>query len=296
MRIFVVGGTGLLGQHLIPMLLDDGHRITVMSPGDRWQRLPDGIDRLRASLVDPGTPRLLRARLGAHDAVVNLASAVPADPTTPGAWDLNTRLRREGTRLLVDAARAAGVRRFVQMSITMVYADGGDRWLDETAPFDPDPGRAGLVDPVAEMEAAVTRHSPDELAWTVLRGGRFVGPGTVQDAQLGALRAGRLPVAGDGRAFVSMVHVRDYAMAVSAAVRAGPAGLVCNVCADPVRAADYLDTSARLVGAVRPDRDPAARPDLPSQRVSSERARRELGWLPRYAIWPATSRGTAVTG
>ncbi|WFE30110.1 NAD(P)-dependent oxidoreductase [Solwaraspora sp. WMMD791] len=290
MKAFVVGGTGLLGRHLVPMLIEEGHRVTVMSPGDRWGWLPDEVDRVRASLVAPGTPELLRTRLAGHDVVVNLASAVPADPTAPGAWQLNTQLRRDGTRVLLDAVRDIGVRRLVQMSISMVYADGGDRWLDESAPFDPDPARAGLVDPVVAMESAVTRHRPDELAWTVLRGGRFVGPGTLQDAQVAALRAGRLPVAGDGRSFVSMVHVRDYAAAVSAAVRAGAAGLVCNVCADPVRVADYLDTVARLVGAGRPRRDPAGRSELPSQRVSSARARCELGWRPRHGIWPTPAK------
>lgn len=294
MNVFVIGGSGVLGQQLVPMLLTAGHRVTVMSPGNRLHRLPAEVRRIRASLVDPGAAESLSGRLAGHDVVVNLASAVPADPSAPGGWELNTVLRRQGTKTLVQAVQASGVPRLVQMSITMAYADGGEEWLDESAPFDPDPARAGLVQPVTEMESTVTQLDPAKVGWTVLRGGRFVGPGTAQDAQRAALLAGRLTVAGSGQAFVSMVHVHDYALAVLAAVRAGAAGLICNVCAEPVRSADYLDVFAELVGAVRPPRDPGARPDLPSQRVSSERAWRELGWRARSGVWPTTAPAGAA--
>ncbi|MFV2019989.1 NAD-dependent epimerase/dehydratase family protein [Micromonospora sp. LOL_023] len=286
MNVFVVGGSGVLGQQLVPMLLENACRVTVMAPGARLRHLPTGVETVPASLVGPETAELLRGRLAGEHVVVNLASAIPADPRAPGGWELNSRLRRYGTRVLVEAVRAAGVPQLVQMSITMAYADGGDRWLDESAPFDSDPARVGLVQPVTEMESIVTRLDPSEVRWTVLRGGRFVGPGTGQDAQQTALRAGRLSVAGSGQSFMSMVHVRDYAAAVVAAVRVGPAGLVCNVTAEPVRQAEYLDVLAHLVGAARPASDPIAAPDLPSQRVSSDRARRELGWQARHGVWP----------
>jgi nucleoside-diphosphate-sugar epimerase len=287
MRIFAVGASGILGRQLVPMLLARGHRVTAMSPGDRVRRLPALVTAVRASLLDPDAPALLDGILPGHDAVLNLASAVPSDPAAPGAWDENTRLRRQGTGVLVDAVRRAAIPRLAQMSITMAYGDGGEEWLDESTPLDPDPGRGVLVAPVAAMEATVRRLPPDEVAWTVLRGGRFVGPGTVQDAQRAALRAGTLPVPGDGSTFVSMVHVRDYAAAVVAAVEVGLAGEIFNVCAEPVRLGDYLDRLAELSGAPRPARAPWATPDLPSQRVRSDAVRQRLGWRPEHGLWPA---------
>ncbi|MDA2811412.1 NAD(P)-dependent oxidoreductase [Nocardiopsis sp. RSe5-2] len=283
MRIFAVGATGVLGGALVPELLGRGHRVTVMAP-DRLDGVPDRAEAVAGDLLDAGTD--LAPLVEGHDAVVNVATSMPRDPSRPGAWALAGRVRSEGTPRLVDAVRRASVGRMVQMSITMAYAPGGDRWLREDAPFDPDPARRALVGPVAEMEDAVTAVPPGELAWTVLRGARFVGPGTVQDAQRDLLSRGALSVPGEEGSYVSMVHVADFADAVVAAVERGLVGRVLNVADIPVRVGDYYRALAERTGTPAPPTDPGTAPDLPSHRVWSGAAGTELGWAPRRGVLP----------
>lgn len=283
MRVFAVGATGVLGTVLVPLLLERGHRVTVMAP-DRLEHVPAGAARVRAGLLDRGID--LAGLVAGHEAVVNLATSMPRDTAAPGAWAENTRIRREGTVRLVAAARAAGARSLVQMSITMAYADGGDAWLAEDTPFDPDPARGALVAPVVDLEAAVRGVPPTELAWTILRGARFAGAGTIQDTQRARLADGTLQIPADGRSFVSMVHVADYAAAVVAAVERAARGRVFNISDRPLRIGDYLTRLARATGAPLPGRAPESVPDLPSHRVDSGAAREELGWRPVRGVLP----------
>ncbi|WP_052809876.1 NAD-dependent epimerase/dehydratase family protein [Streptomonospora alba] len=284
MRVFAVGATGVLGRRLVPLLTARGHKVTAMAP-DRLDSLPEGIPTVRAGLLDSGLD--LRAQVEGHDAVVNLATSMPRDPSAAGAWRPTGRIRSVGTGALVEAARAAGVRRLVQMSITMAYADGGDGWLAEDALFDADPRRREIVDPVAEMERAVSAVPPTEVAWCLLRGARFAGPGTAQDTQCGQLARGELRIPGDGRAFVSMVHVVDYAAAVVAALERAPAGWTFNVADEPLRVGDYYTRLARATGCAPPESDGADESGIPSHRIDSTAARQKLGWHPARGIWPS---------
>lgn len=284
MRIFAVGATGVLGQRLVPLLVARGHKVTVMAP-DRLRTLPEGVSAVRAGLLDADVD--LRALVAGHEAVVNLATSMPRDTTTPGAWLPTGRIRGAGTAALVDAARAAGVRCLVQMSITMAYADAADSWLTEDAPFDTDPRRQAVVGPVVEMEDTVRAVPSTELAWCLLRGARFAGRGTVQDTQYEQLARGDLHIPGDGRAFVSMVHVADYAAAVVAALERVPAGRTLNIADQPLRVGEYYTGLARATGRTPPESDGAANPGIPSHRVDSTAAHQELGWRPVHGIWAA---------
>ncbi|MGN9908984.1 NAD-dependent epimerase/dehydratase family protein [Phytohabitans sp. LJ34] len=296
MKTLVVGGTGVLGRHLVPLLLARGHEVLVLSPGRRADSLPPAAGHVTVSLLEPRAATVLDRLLPDYDAAVNVATAIPHDPSQPDAWKANTLVRVQGTRTLVDAVRRAGVPRLVQMSITMAYQDGGDGWLDESAPFDPALERAAVVAPIRALEATVRQIPPARTRWTLLRGARFVGPGTVQDQQRADLRAGRLPVTGDGRRFVSLVNVRDFAAAVVAATEAGLPGAVLNISDEPIRVADYLDRLALLCGAPPPRRAPDEAPDLPSQRVLAESARQLLGWRPEHGIWPTDQAPISLPG
>lgn len=287
MRIFAIGATGVLGAELVPLLLRGGHELTVMAPGRRFAALPAEVARVSASLVDAHGERRLSQALRGHEAVLNIATAMPRDVTSPDAWERNTRVRVDGTRRLTRAATSTGIARLVQMSITMAYPDGGDVWLDESTPLDADPCRAPLVAPVAALEAATRALPAQGPRWTILRAARFAGPGTIQDDHRRRLRAGTLAVGGDERSFVSMVHVGDFARAVVAALEAGLGSQTLNVSDEPVRLGAYLDRLASIDGLPAPPRAREGQPDLPSQRVDSSEARRLLGWAPRCGIWPS---------
>jgi len=278
MRVLIVGATGVLGRSLVPALLARGHQVRALARDPA--RVPEGAEAVRGDLLDPSLELAPIAK--GCDAAIHAATAIPKDPAAPGAWEMNTRLRTEGTRRLVDACEAAGVRRYVQQSIEMAYADSCEDELDESAPLDPSPARAGIVGPVREMEAMV---QASRLDWVILRCGLFVGPGTGQDALAERLRAGAEIIAGSGRGWFSPIHVHDAADAFVVALELAPPGSVLNANADPLRLGAYVEAVAKAVGAPPPARDPS-RPDPPRYRCTAKRLR-TLGWLPRHATVPA---------
>ncbi|EFC82748.1 NAD(P)-dependent oxidoreductase [Parafrankia sp. EUN1f] len=285
MRVFVVGATGAAGRPLVDALLAAGHEITAMSPGERLDQLPPAVRRLRAGLLDADLEDVLPSRLAGHDAVVNLATAVPADDDDPRGWDLDSSIRETGSPRLARLVAQVGVPVLVQLSISMIYPVRGAEWIDESVPIDSDPERAALVGPTAAMEEAVIG-LPRTCSWTILRAARFVGPATIQDRQRELLRAGKLPIPGDGSTFVSHVHVADVADAVLAVLDQRPSGEILNLAAEPVTYESYLTRLARIDGAPQPAVDADLEPDLDNQRIDSGRAQRLLGWTARRGNWP----------
>lgn len=284
MRVFVVGSTGILGYHLVPLLLRQGIAVRALARStDKARGLAAaGAEVVQGDLLAPESAVQLASWLKGCDATVHAATSIPRDPTLPGAWSANTRLRTQGTRILLDASLAAGVQRYVQQSIIMAYPDSGDRWIDESVPLDTAPGRAAVTAPVVEMEALVRAVPPERLQWCILRGGSFVGNGTAQDDLIARLRAGTETVPCDGRYYISPIHVADMAAAVAAAL-AAPAGSILNIVDAPVRYGDYVDRLAAQIGAPPPPRDPA-RACPPSWRCSNRAARTILGWSPTHGI------------
>lgn len=213
-----------------------------------------------------------------------LSSPVPTSGTLPTGFLIVMAPPVAATSGPSAASPSAVVPVVVQMGITMVYRDGGDRWLDESAPWDVRPERRALVDPVAALENAVHDLIPSGSAQVILRAARFVGPGTAQDQQRDQLRRGTLTVPADRPSYISLVHVAD---AVDAAVNAAVDGrvneAVLNVSDEPVRTHEYLDGLARLDGLDPPSRTVGAEI---SHRVDSSAARDLLRWRPRRGIWP----------
>ncbi len=249
MRILVVGVTGVLGRALVSVLEGAGHEVHGFS------RHASGPRRTAADLLTADLEPLVRG----CDAVIHAATAIPRDRSVPGAWDLNTRLRTEGTRRLLAAA---GARRYVQQSIVMAYADGGDTLLDESSPFDSNPARSSVVEPVREMERLVQASESD---WVILRGGSFV-PVAVT------------PIACDGRYWISPIHPMDMATAVLRALASQTSREVFNITAEPIR---YEDYAARFNAPRAPDRSCP-----PSHRCTNAHAQSVLGWHPTHSIWP----------
>ncbi len=282
MRVFVAGASGALGRALVPLLLARGDEVVALARSPEARRT---VCELGATWVPGDLLRdtdLADALAGAQ-AAVHIATAIPRNMGDPDAWETTGRLRVEGTRRLLAACEAAGVGVYVQQSICMAYPDLGDAWIDETTPLDV-ARRPWITGPVAAMEAMVRAVPAERLKASILRGGAFVGPGTAQAALIAALRAGKALVPGQGRAFVSLVDVRDMASAVAAAVTGAGAGMVLNVTDEPLRIGAYMDALAERVGAPAPAR--TGGPEPPSVRARSEAARRALGWRPVHGVFP----------
>jgi nucleoside-diphosphate-sugar epimerase len=180
-RIFLAGAAGVIGRRLTPLLLPHGHSV--------WgaTRSPDNCEFLgklgaRPVLVDVFDAEALAAAVleAKPEIVIHQLTdlAVVHDPAKRSdALARNTRIRDEGTRNLVAAARNAGARRLIAQSIAWAYAPG-PRPHNEEHPLDTDAegDRAISVRGVASLERQVLAASPVE--GLVLRYGRFYGPGT----------------------------------------------------------------------------------------------------------------------
>jgi nucleoside-diphosphate-sugar epimerase len=294
MRVFVAGATGAIGRPLVAQLLAAGHEVTGMT------RSPERAEALRragaeAAVCDVFDADGVRAAMAAArpEAVVHQLTDLPAAYTNDrAALTAGTnRLRREGTRVLLDAARAAGATRFVAQSIAFAYAAEGDWVKDEQAPLG---GDEAVLDALRAHEEAVL-----EAEGIVLRYGQLYGPGTwyAPDGSIAEqVRKRRFPIVGSGEARFSFVHVDDAAGATVAAVERGRTG-VYNVCDDePAPMREWLPAYAEALGAKPPRRVPALVARLVAGRATAEdattlrgasnaRARAELGWQPRWGSW-----------
>lgn len=287
MKIAVAGSTGILGRAVIPLLLQQGHEVRALARSAEKAKasLPVGVEIVECDLLSPGLERTIGSSLYDCQAVLHIATAIPRDFSAPDAWDANTRLRTDVVRILLKASLEAGVKRYIQQSITMAYPDRGEEWITEDVPLDTSPDRAWLCGPVIEMEEMIRKISSHDLHWCILRGGSFVGRGTFQDGMIENLRAGREIIPCDGRNFISLIHVADMAAAVVAALDHAPAGSIFNVVDEPLRQHEYSDRLAVSIGGEKPRRDEKSTCP-PSWRCSNQRARSILNWHPVHNSFP----------
>jgi len=212
------------------------------------------------------------------------------------------RLRTEGTDHLLSAGRAVGVKRFVVESFAgMAYARTGGPIKREDAPLDDDPPPAmrQVLAAIRHLEAAVVG-----ARWTeglVLRHGWLYGPGTAialnpPGSQIELIRKRKFPIIGGGTGVWSFIHVEDAAEATVAAVEGGPAGIYNVVDDEPAPVSRWAPLLAAAVGAKRPLRVPGWIGRIAAGEVatvamteirgaSNDKAKRELGWRPRYPSW-----------
>ncbi len=299
LRIFLAGATGTLGRRLVPLLIERGHHVTgtTRSNADRLRAL--GAEPVQ---VDPLDAAALRAAVVAAepDVVVHQLTALSGLGMVRNfdkAFAMTNRLRTEGTDNLIAAARAAGARRLVWQSYAgWPYAREGGPIKSEDDELDPEPPadvRETLA-AIRHLEAAVT--GAEGMEGIVLRYGGFYGPGTSIDAggqHVELMRKRRFPVGGDGAGIWSLVHIDDAAAATVAAIEGGAPGIYNVVDDAPAPTSELLPALAAAVGAPPPRRLPgwlvrlAAGPQALSMMTrargaSNAKARRELGWTPRF--------------
>ena len=189
MRILVTGGSGVLGRAFLPLAGREGHDVAAPA-------------RAELDLFDPAA---VAAAVEGRDAVLHLATRIrPLDTLRdPAAWHENDRLRRDASRILVDAALAADVAAYVQPTVTFVYPP--DEPADEETPLRevPEILRSALA---AEQEAA--RFARAGRRGVVLRFGLLDGEGTGNDEPNPRLGA-TLDVADAGRALLAALTVES---------------------------------------------------------------------------------------
>ena len=287
MKVCIVGATGVLGRALVPQLREAGHEVRALVRDADKGRLYVGSDAeiVQCDLLEQGIESRMTEMLAGCEAAIHAATAIPRDFTAPGAWENNTKIRTKGTGRFQRAALNAGVKRYLQQSIVMAYKDGGDNWIDESTWIDSSPEREQTCKPVAIMESMMRLVKPEQMEWSILKCGQFVGPHTFQDDMVERVKQGKELIPGDGMNYLSLVHVEDVAAGFVAALEKAPASSIFNICDEPIRQVDYVYEMAERLGAPEPQHD-VRQPRPPSFRCTSQRAREVLGWQPRHSIWP----------
>jgi nucleoside-diphosphate-sugar epimerase len=292
----VTGGAGYFGTLLVSKLLEAGLGVRIFDVNE-----PDpmpGVDVVRGDIRDPGA--IERAMRGVTVVHHNVAM-VPLAKDAAAFWSVN----RDGTRNLLTAAKAAGVRKVINVSSSAVYGAPDKSPVDDRTPLHPQEeyGRAKLAG-----EELCRQFAADGLDVTVVRPRTIMGHGRLGIMQIlfeWIRRGQNVPVLGSGDNLYQFVHADDLADAcIKAAARPGSATYnigaedFCSMRRTLEGLAAHAATGSRVVSL------PVA-PALVLMKATSRlglsplgayhslmygremyfdvsRAKRELGWAPRH--------------
>jgi nucleoside-diphosphate-sugar epimerase len=301
MRVFVAGGSGVLGRRLIPRLVERGHDVVASTTSAAKLRLlkelgAEGVvmNGLDADAVSRAVVAARPDALAHEMTAISLSHAGKPDIKHPDRWFAGTnRLRTTGTDNLLAAARAAGVGTIVAQGYASWNGDpDGPAVQDEQATLNLMPGTA------SEVGLEALRHSEERVldaGGAVLRYGALYGPGATDD-QVELIRKRQYPLVGNGAGYSSWIHLDDAASATALAIEQHAAGVFNIVDDEPAQARDWLPYLAECAGAKPPMRVPVwlARMLAGDQAVvmmtegrafSNAKAKRELGWHLIYPSW-----------
>jgi len=295
MRVFVAGGTGVIGRSLIPQLVANGHHVTATTTSagklDQLRQLGaeavvmDGLDAAAVGEAVAATE---------PDTIVNQMTGL--SPTHGGRlnprkadryFEATNRLRSEGIDHLLAAAEAAGVSHVVSQSHASFNGKREGGWVKtEEDPLEVVEGTKA----VEHLEKAVLA-----AGGAVLRYGGFYGNGADEE-QLRFVRKRLVPILGGGAGHSSFVHIEDAASATVLAVEQRARGVFNIVDDEPAPFNEWLPYYATCAGAKPPRRIPGWLAKLlvgemmvgmmtEGRGFSNAKAKRELGWELRYPSW-----------
>lgn len=213
MKVLVTGATSLLGRSVVERLVDRGDTVSVL------QRRPSGL-RVGEHLGDITDRRVVAKSMAGAEAVVHLAARV----AVTGSWTDFETVNVHGTRNVVEAARAADVGRFVQVSSPSVAYRGESLVGAPAEPADPFRARGNYARSKASSELlALAADSPD-MAVVAVRPHLVWGPGDTQliGRIIDRARAGRLAIVGPGAALIDTTYIDNAADALVAALDRAP--------------------------------------------------------------------------
>jgi nucleoside-diphosphate-sugar epimerase len=301
MKVFVAGASGVIGRPLVQQLVAAGHQVVgatsklANAPAlEAAGATPVVCDALDAEAVRESVEK------AAPQVVVCQLTRLPRE-YEPRKIDYGptNRARAEGGHNLIEAARAAEVKRFITQGIAFIYApEGGMVKDEEAAPWTdaPEPFGAG-VEAMLDHEREATQ-TPG-IEGVVLRYGQFYGPGTYYAADgniAEQVRRRRFPIVGRGQGMFSFIHIDDAASATVASLDRGTPGVYNVVDDEPAPLHEWLPAYAAALGARRPFRVPAFLARLVAgpfatafatdlRGATNAKAKLELGWEPRYPSW-----------
>jgi nucleoside-diphosphate-sugar epimerase len=273
LKIFLAGASGVIGRNLIPRLAGAGHEVVGMTGDAAKSDLVRSLGA-RPVIIDVFDRDGLKAavRAASPDAVIDQLTSLHG-----GDYATTNRVRTEGTRNLIDAAKLAGTPTVVAQSYC-IYAPGPGL-ADESDPLDVNStvfGAAAAA--LAALEGMVSGMPHGVL----LRYGTLYGPGTgyANDGPIAAqVRRGKLSANED---VTSFLHADDAAQAALQAL-GWAAGIVNVVDDEPAPATDWLPVYAAAIGAPPPPHKPGTGGQL--RGAANSKARKQFGWEPIHPSW-----------
>src|SRR2546423_4120030 len=294
--LFVTGGAGFIGSAFVRLLLDEDPSCRVTNfDALTYAGNPDNLTGL-----DPARHRFVRGDIcdreavlaaldeGA-DAVIHLAAESHVDRSIHSAHEF-IRTNVMGTQVLLDAARARGVGRFLQVSTDEVMGslpERDDAFFKEESPFEPN-------SPYSASKAAAEHlcraaHHTHRLDTVVTRCGNNYGPRQFPEKFLplmlsNAMAGEPIPVYGDGRNVRDWIYVEDHCRALLAVLARGRAGAVYSVGARTERrnievAESVLRALGKPLSLIKFVKD---RPGHDRRyAIDPTKIEAELGWRPR---------------
>lgn len=298
LRVFVAGGTGVIGRRVVPALVSAGHEVVASSRGEA------GIAKLKSFgaqtvVMDMMDAADVRRAIGKPDIVVNLSTHIPASGAATlltWSWRENDRVRKIGAANIATAARVAGADCVIQESFAPVYEDHGEEWIDEK--WRTRPARYNRT--VLDAETAVTQFTKFGGRGIVLRFGYFYGPDSRATREMArSVKRGISPIFGPADAYYSSVSHDDAAAAVVEALHL-PAGTYNIVDDEPITRGEWVASLAKALGVSPPRQLPGWLAAIGggtsellsrSQRISNRKLRELSEWHPAVACvrdaWPA---------
>jgi UDP-glucose 4-epimerase len=283
MKALVTGGAGFIGSHVVDKLRDKGIEVRVYDMIMPTYR--KDIEYYQGSLLDLD---VLRMALDGIDVVFHLGAIadvkdVYQEPHYSEA--INVR----GTINVLEAARRSQIKRVIYASTTWVYSDCPDKIVDETTPLPP-PSHLYTATKLASEYYCLAYSKLYDLGITILRYGIPYGsrarPGAVIPIFVAkALRGEPLTIAGEGSQFRQFIYVEDLAEGNILALRSIAKNKIYNLDGkDKITIKQIAETVQKLIGGVKIKSVPARPGDFSGKEVSSELAKRELGWEPKVSF------------
>jgi 2-alkyl-3-oxoalkanoate reductase len=294
MKVFIAGGSGVLGRRLIRQLTARGHSVVAQVRSARAEGVvrAAGAEPRNADLFDAES--LAKAADGC-DTVIHAATAIPTKrKPAPADWAMNDHIRRKGTRCLTEAAAKIDAKTYLQQSIAWIARPKDESAFDEDSPAVPDPAIQSAID--AE-EIAREAGSVDGFTVAILRGGYFYDSESGHTRMLAdGLRKRQMPIIGTGDALWAMIHTDDAASAFIAVAEQPQNGAWHVVDNELVAVRAFLGEFAARLGARPPRHVPvwlarwlageqAVAYFTRSTRTTNARLQRDFAWAPRYPTY-----------